>query len=94
MDNRFENYLVERNDDIDNTANALMRLLLALPEEEDTENDPFPWDMSLIGEVEEFTTSLLAEHGHLVCHPYYEGEGEIPCYRGVDCQRKSCPFKE
>lgn len=93
MDTRFEDFLVGRNDELDSAAYQLMRLMLALPEEE-AEDDPFPWDMQHIGELEDFIDTYLAEHGHLVCHPYYEGDEGVPCYRGEDCERKTCPFKE
>jgi len=93
MDKQFEDFMVSRNDDLDNAAYQLLRLMLALPEEE-VDDDPFPWDMHHIGEAEDCLEELLKEAGHLICHPYYEGDNSTPCYRGEDCQRESCPFRE
>lgn len=52
----FEDYLVERNDQIDNAAYRLLNLLAGADEnevDELLENDqaPVEWDMALIGEV-------------------------------------------
>lgn len=94
MNKRFEDFLTSRNDELDNAAYHFMRLMLALPEEEAAEDDPFPWDMQHIGEAEDCIEAMLKECGLLVCHPYYEGDDETPCYKGTDCQRKTCPFKE
>lgn len=94
MDNQFEDFLVSRNDELDNAVYQLLRLMLALPEEEADDDDPFPWDMQYIGEAEDCIEEMLKGFGHFVCHPYHEGEDETPCYRGSDCQRKTCPFKE
>ena len=87
-------FLCERKDILDNAAYDLMRQMLDL-QAEGEDCVAFPWDMELIGELEDFITEMLAERGLTVCHPYYE-DGEntrTPCYLGQDCKKPTCPFK-
>ena len=92
---RFESFICERNDVVDNSIYFFMRDLLQLPQEETENNDPFPWSMEIIGKVADAIEDALAQHGIYFCHPYWEGEENdgIPCYQGNDCYCAVCPFK-
>lgn len=89
---RFEDFLVERNDALENTAHGLAQLMLstngALPDE-----DEFPWSMEIIGAILEDTAATLKEKGYHTCWPYYEND-DTPCYVLDDCKHKDCPLKK
>ena len=82
--NKFENFLTEKNDEIDNAAFALIQALAG----EEAE-----WDMEIIGDIVDFADVLLIEHGYEVCHPYYEGDDRTACYKGKDCTNVECPLR-
>lgn len=94
MDKRqnFENFLTERNDELDNAAHALAVLMLSAKDTPPTENE-FPWNMEIIGDILESTVDILAEHGHHACWPYH-GDDDTPCYALDDCKHNHCPFKQ
>lgn len=57
---------------------------------DDNMEDEFPWDISILGEIREFTVHLLRERGYHVCDPYIEQDDEERyCSLGV-CGLKKC----
>ena len=90
MNTRFEDFLTERNDAIDNASYALAVTLLRLnPSLADEEI--LPWDMEIIGSINESVQRILEEHGHPVCWPYHEDA--IPCYQTTACEKTDCLLK-
>ncbi|MCC8026633.1 MAG: hypothetical protein LIP16_15205 [Clostridium sp.] len=87
---KFDNFLVARNDVLDNAAYNLALEMLQLKEQPDSETK-FPWNMEIIGALLESTQSILEEHGHAVCWPYYEEE--MPCCQTGSCAKTDCLLK-
>lgn len=75
-DDRYaDNFLCERNDEIDNaTYEAICTMA--------DSDDEVEWSMELIGEINEFIENLLEEHGIPTCHPYYADD--VICYKTAD----------
>lgn len=92
---RFDDFLAERNDALDNAAYGLALKMLGLGNCPDSET-AFPWNMEIIGAILESSEKILKTHGFVVCWPYYEG-GK-PCYqtacKKAICLLKSHPSKE
>ena len=80
----FEDFATARNDEIDNAAHALL-CALSTPD--------LAWDMEKIGALADYAEGLLTERGVDVCHPFYEGDDEIPCISGTDCKNPFCAFR-
>ncbi len=80
----FEDYLTARNDEIDQTAFALLCAL---------SGSQLVWDMEKIGALVDAAEALLAERGVATCRPFYEGEDETPCISGKDCGNHLCAFR-
>lgn len=89
---RFEEFLTERMDELDNSVYALLRRFLML--EGEGEDDAFPWNMEIIGNVSEAIEAELISHGYRPCRPYYEGDERTPCFRGKDCDDSNCPLRQ
>lgn len=92
----FDDFLVERNDELDNAAYELALKMLGLENLSDNETK-FPWNMEIICAMLERTQSILEEHGYAVCWPYHEED--VPCYQTATCKKagcllKGCPQKE
>lgn len=89
---RFEDFLAERNDELDNAAYGLAQQMLSangvLPSE-----DEFPWNMEIIGAILDAAEDVLNEKGYHPCWPYHENE-DTPCYVLEDCKHKDCPLKK
>jgi hypothetical protein len=83
-DSSFEDFLTERNDEIDRTAFALLCAL---------SGSKLAWDMEKIGTLVDSAEALLAERGVDTCRPFYEGDEEVPCISGTDCKNPSCAFR-
>lgn len=83
-DSSFEDFLTERNDEIDRTAFALLCALSV---------SKLAWDMEKIGTLVDSAEALLAERGVDTCRPFYEGDEEVPCISGTDCKNPSCAFR-
>lgn len=83
-DSSFEDFLTERNDEIDRAAFALLCAL---------SGSKLAWDMEKIGTLVDSAESLLAERGVDTCRPFYEGDEEVPCISGADCKNPSCVFR-
>ena len=95
----FEDYMSERNDQIDNAAYRLLLLMAGADENEvdeliEKDNAPVEWDMELIGEVVTTAEEMLEKNGYAFCHPFYEGDSETPCFKGKDCVNPNCPFRK
>lgn len=86
----FDDFLVERNDVLDNAAYALALEMLDLNNRPERE-DAFPWNMEIIGAVLESTQRILKEHGYSVCWPYHEDD--VPCHQTASCERVDCFLK-
>lgn len=84
--NRFDDFSIEKNDDIDNAAYELLQSLAV---------NEIDWDMEMIGDVVEFVKEYLEEKHIPVCHPYYDvtTDKDIPCYRSGDCHVEECPMR-
>lgn len=83
----FDNFLCDRNEDIDDAAFELLKSLVIEPEK-------FEWNQSIIGPIVDYTEGLLANNKIDICHPFYEGEDESPCFESSDCNRENCPYKK
>lgn len=83
---RFDDFSIEKNDDIDNAAYELLQSLAV---------NEIDWDMEMIGDVVEFVKEYLEEKHIPVCHPYYDvtTDKDIPCYRSGDCHVEECPMR-
>lgn len=92
MDKRqsFEDFLVERNDELDNAAHELALLMLSA-NSTPLEGSEFPWNMEIIGAILESIKSILEERGYLTCWPYHENE--TPCMDTDSCKYEHCPLK-
>ena len=89
--NKFENFLIAKNDRIDNAAFELIKALVSSSEKEE---DAVEWDMEYIGAVVDMVESYLEERGFQVCHPYYGGEGRTPCVDCGYCSNENCSLKK
>ena len=89
---RFEEFLKERMDELDNSVYALLRCFLMLDGKE--EDDAFPWNMEIIGNISEAIEYELISHGYRPCRPYYEGDERTPCFCGKDCDDSNCPLRQ
>lgn len=87
----FEEYLVWKNDEIDNAAYALSVALLRTDPKK-TVQEILPWDMELLASITEATMKVLLKRGKEVCWPYY-GENETPCLFSGDCIMQHCYLK-
>lgn len=91
MPNRdFEDFLIERNDELDNAAYELTLNMLCLDSRHDNERK-FPWNMEIIGSILEHTQQLLEAHGYPACWPYHEND--MPCYQTASCKKEGCLMK-
>lgn len=87
---RFEAFLIERNDELDNITHELALLMLSANGVPLSESD-FPWNMEIISAILESTKITLEDHGYLTCWPY--NENDTPCFDTDSCRYESCPFK-
>lgn len=83
----FESYLISKNDEIDNSAFALINAFVRKDSDTDVE-----WDMEVIGEIEKVVEDILASRCFGVCHPFYSDDN-IPYYKSDDCWNEACLFK-
>lgn len=93
--NKFENFLIAKNDLIDNAAFELITALISTSNDE--ENEEVEWNMEHIGEVVDMVKSYLEEQGFQVCHPYYEADmntDEKPCCECDSCFNKNCQMRK
>lgn len=88
--NRFNDFLTERNDGLDNAAYGLALKMLSLDNQADSAT-AFPWNMEIIGSILESTEKILEAHGFAVCWPYHEDD--VPCYQTSACNKKDCLLK-
>lgn len=92
--NDFEDFLCDRNDEIDNAAYNLCAVLLG-KDAKQLESE-FPWQMDIVGNITEDVVSILEDHGYPVCWPYYEDteSGQTPCCATDTCTvpKSECKF--
>ena len=86
----FDDFLVERNDELDNAAYDLALKMLDLDNQPDHET-AFPWNMEIIGAMLESAQEILEEHGFAVCWPYHEDD--VPCCQSATCKKTICSLK-
>ncbi len=91
MGEKFEDFLTAKNGLIDNAAYHLACAIAA--KEAVPSQDSLEWDMAYIGEIVDAAEQILKEHVLRHCHPFYEGDGRVPCYHGKDCTVADCPLK-
>lgn len=86
----FEDYLISRGDLIDNSA---YQLAVAFCKTDVNLADEYvlPWNMEIIGAINDAVQGILKDDGLLGCWPY--NEDETPCYLADSCSKKGCPFK-
>ena len=89
----FEDFLVNKNDRIDNAAFELINALVD-PTEYDEEETAFDWNMEHIGEVVDMVSTYLEEVGFKVCRPYYEGDDRTPCFKCESCTNEACEMRK
>jgi hypothetical protein len=96
---KFEDFLCEKGDLVDNAVYAALCSLVQFRDDEASEDEAenaLPWDMSIIGEAAEALESILKESGVAFCRPYHCGDDETPCYLDPDsdaCKNPNCPFR-
>ena len=89
---RFEKYLCEKNDRIDNAAFELINALVSKSTEPG--ETAVAWDMTTIGEVIDMVESYLNKDCKIkTCHPYYAGNNRTPCFKS-DCTTPGCPLRQ
>lgn len=76
----FDDFLVERNDEIYELAADLLRKL------EDNERI---YEIDKIAPVVDAAESVLSD----ACYPFFD-EDETPCYLTGECKREDCLFKK
>lgn len=83
----FEDYLCERGDELDNAAQTLINTVAGMDIE---------WDIGFIRDVIETVEEGLRFRKIPYCDPYNEineeGELDVPCVNGDDCDNPNCPF--
>lgn len=85
---KFSNFLLLKNDEIDNEAFGLINALTMKKIGETVE-----WDVEIIGEVVDVVKDVLSKKCFGVCHPFYTN-GKTPCYESDDCGLENCRFKK
>lgn len=103
-ENAFENFLVEKNDQIAFLAHQLLCAMASnKPVDCENQSEVLEWNMERIGSVIMHAEGVLEKMGVTPCHPFYEeneDEGDegnqwengLPCPMGNDCGRTDCVF--
>lgn len=89
QDDRFEDFLLKKNDLIANKALDLANAVAG----KDVDDSPLEMDMHIAGDIADYAEMTLQENGIRSCYPYYD-DNEVPCYRCEVCTSPDCPFKE
>ena len=84
LDKKFENYLCERGDEIENEMFNFIKLFSLSNTE---------WDINMIRTCIDEVQTVLENKRIYVCNPYFD-ENEEPCYKGNDCKRPNCLYKK
>lgn len=87
---KFEDYLASRGDLIDNLSYQLA-VTFCKTDSNLADEDALPWNMEIIGAINDAVEGILKEHSLVSCWPY--NEDETPCYLTDSCTKKDCPFK-
>jgi hypothetical protein len=102
--NAFEDFLVEKNDQISFLAHQLLCAMASNVPIDDSEiSDVLEWNMEHIGSVIMHAEGVLAKMGVTPCYPFFETadaddeddsqwENGLPCPNGKDCDRADCVF--
>ena len=96
---KFEEFLLQKNEAIYRAAQGLVNALTATGPDE-IEEDTSGYRMEIVGEIADFAERILQANSKRTCYPYYVNE--TPCYEIVnkglfgrsECEEKECPFKE
>lgn len=89
QDDRFEDFLINKNDLIANKAIELANSIAG----KGIDDSPLEMDMHIAGDIADYAEMTLQKNGIHSCYPYY-GDDEVPCYLCDDCKSSDCPFKE
>lgn len=90
----FEDFLIARNDELEQTAYALL-WHMTHPGAEISEMGATwtDFDMAQIGPLLANAEDVLSQSGFPACHPYC-GEDETPCFLTGDCKFSPCPMRD
>ena len=85
-DEKFEDFLCEKMDEIDNAVFDAFAMMAPRGEE------PTEWDQHYIGQIADHIQHVMQKNKMHNCYPSYVGEDEVPCYRSED-RCEWCPFE-
>lgn len=93
MSDDFEDFLIAQNDELEQTAYALL-WRMTHPGADISEMNAVwtDFDMAQIGPLLADAGDILLQSGFPVCHPYF-GESETPCFLAGDCKFSPCPMR-
>ena len=82
----FDDYLCQREDDVDNAAYALLCAVA---------NRQLDWDLSIIRPLVEEVANILEDLEIGSCVPYYDDDGfeRRPCYEDEFVECANCPMR-
>lgn len=84
----FTGRMLERSDVMVSAVYKMCLTFLQFEEEESMKK--FPWDISILGEIQDFTIQKLRQKGYPVCDPYIiRGESAQYC-DCEECKMESC----
>lgn len=89
----FEDFLIARNDELEQTAYGLLWRMThpkAAASEMGVRWTDF--DMAQIGPLLEDVEDILGQIGTPSCHPYYD-EAQTPCFMAGNCKFSPCPMR-
>ncbi len=90
----FEDFMIERNDELEQAAYALLWHMIHLGADASEMSEIWTdVDMAQIGPLLADAEDILSQVGIPVCHPHY-GEDETPCFLTGDCKFSSCPMRQ
>ncbi len=91
MNKKFEDYMLQKNDEIDNAAYALAAALIRTSPEQ-TNEEVLEWDIDLISSITSAAIGELKKFGKDNCYPFTDDK-QIPCFRSDHCKNKNCPHE-
>lgn len=88
----FTEDIIGRVDEMDQAVYKMCLVFLQLKDDEADVDTKFPWDISIIQEIYDFTVCTLRKNKYLICDPSIIREDE----EKVDqfCKIEECGFRE